>query len=194
MSRINLLPPEVRKARANQKLARSISLFGILAAVLLGGLYLIRTWQVFTLNNELGSVRTEQAAVQSEIDAYAEVAADQAAITYGRNVVAALLAGEVSWSEQMLHFASTVPPGFALSSLSGSLSGEPGLPVIGTLSWTATASTYASTETWLIRLDAQEGWANGWVTSVADSDGSLAVSGSVDLTPLAVTPRGGGAA
>ena len=75
MSRVNLLPPEVRRARLDAKRARSITLVGFALAALLGAVYLVRTVQVFTLNGDLEDVRTEQAMVQAEIDSYAEVAA-----------------------------------------------------------------------------------------------------------------------
>ena len=194
MSRVNLLPPEVRRARLDAKRARSITLVGFALAALLGAVYLVRTVQVFTLNGDLEDVRAEQAMVQAEIDSYAEVAANQASLDYGRRVVEALIAGEVSWSQQLLHFSTTVPQGFSLTSLSGALSGDPALPVIGSLSWTATSNDYLPTETWIVRLAAQEGWANAWLSSTTPGDNSLTVSGSVDLTAAAVTSRGGGAA
>lgn len=191
MSRINLLPPEVRRARVNAKRARSITVAGAAVAALLAGLYGLRTWEIVSLNGQLDDVRAEQAAVQAEIDAYAEVAANEAAVSYGRNVIAALLAGEVSWSEQMLHLSTTIPSGFTLTSLSGSLSGDATLPVIGSMSWTAASSDYVPTETWLVRLAAREGWANAWLGSSQPGDDGLTVSGTVDLTPGAVTVRGG---
>jgi Tfp pilus assembly protein PilN len=194
MSRVNLLPPEVRRARADAKRARSVVVVAAALAALLGGVYLVRTLQVLSLNGDLADVRSEQATVQAEIDSFAEVAANQAALGYGERVVESLLAGEVSWSQQMLHFATTVPDGFTLTSLSGSLSGDPTQPVIGSLSWTATSAGYVPTETWLTRLAAQEGWANAWLSSAAPADTGLTVGGSVDLTADAITIRGGGPA
>lgn len=194
MSRINLLPIEVRKARSNARIARSIVFVGAAFGILLGGLYLIRTWEIITLNGDLREIETERAAVEARFDEYATVAANQSALEYGQDVVRALLAGEVSWSEQMLELASTVPPGFTLTSLSGSSSADPNAPVIGSLSWAASASGYPPTEVWLERLAAQEGWSNPWLTSLSGEGATVTVNGSVDLTPDAITARGGGPA
>lgn len=194
MTRINLLPPEVRKERANARLARSITVFGLALAALLGGLYLLRTWEVITLNGDLRELETQRAVVEARFASYADVAAERDALEYGNNVVSALLSGEISWSEQMLKLATTVPPGFTLTSLSGSMSGETGVPVVGSLAWTAASQGFVPTETWLVRLAAQEGWANPWLSSIQGDGGPLTVNGSVDLDADAVTPRGGGPA
>lgn len=194
MSRINLLPPEVLKLRSAALLARRITVVGMALGALLVGLYGIRTWQVLSLRGELEDARAEAAAVQGEIDAYADLVAQQQAVVSAKDVVSSLLAGEVSWSEQLLHVASTVPSGFALSSLTGTVTQGAGGPVIGSIVWAGTSSGYLPTEAWLVRLDAQEGWANGWLQSAQGGEGGLTVNGSVDLTIEAITPRGGGPA
>lgn len=194
MSRINLLPPEIRKERANARLARRIRVGGLAMAALLFGIYGIRTWQVISMRGELQAARAESAAVQAQIDAFAEVVAEQQSIESAKAVVNAVLAGEVSWSEQMLTVAATVPSGFSLTSLSGTVAVQTTTSVIGSITWSGSSSGYLQTEAWLARLDAQEGWANGWVGSVQDSEGAVTTTGSVDLTSDAVTTRGGGPA
>ena len=72
MSRVNLLPPEVRRARADAKRARSVVVVAAALAALLGGVYLVRTLQVLSLNGDLADVRSEQATVQAEIDSFFE--------------------------------------------------------------------------------------------------------------------------
>lgn len=194
MSRINLLPPEVRKERENARLARRIRVGGLALVVLLTGLYGIRTWQVVSLRGELDASRSEAAAVQAQLDNYAEIVTQQQAIESAKGIVASLLAGEISWSEQMLTLASTVPSGFALTSVSGTVAPQATTGIIGSLTWSGTSSGYVPAEAWLTRIDAQEGWANGWAGSVQGGDGAVTTSGSVDLTSGAITPRGGGPA
>lgn len=194
MSRINLLPPQVRRERASAGLARKIRVSGLALAALLLGLYGIRAWQVLGLRGELEAAQTEAAGVQAQIDTYAEVVAEQQSVEFARGIVTALLAGEVSWSEQMLTLASTVPSGFALTSVSGTVAPQATTGIIGSIAWSATSSGYVPTEAWLTRLDGQEGWANGWAGSVQGGDGGVTTSGSVDLTSEAITPRGGGPA
>ena len=64
MSRVNLLPPEVRKARRDSDLARRIRFFAICGFLLLGGLYSIRTTELFLVNRDRDAVRDEQVLVE----------------------------------------------------------------------------------------------------------------------------------
>lgn len=194
MNRVNLLPAEVRRDQANTALVRRITVVGLALAALLAGLYGIRSWQIIGLRSELQDVNARRSTVEAEIATYAEVSAGEVAVASAHLVVSSLLRGEVSWSEQMLILSSTVPAGFTLSSVSGSVVGDPSLPIIGTLAWSATSGDLGASEVWLNRLAAQEGWANGWVGSFSGGPGGYTLSGSVDLTPAAITPRGGGPA
>lgn len=190
MSRVNLLPPEVKKRRANLRLARRIRFFGICAVLLLGGLYGLRTFQVLSLRQDLADVQAEQASVTAQIDALADVAQAQNAVDASRQLVATLMRGEISWSEQLLHVATTVPPEFGLSSLSGTSTGDPSQILVGSLTFSANSDGFSPAQAWILRLQAQEGWVNGWVGSVQGLPVTT-VGGSVDLTQEALTSRGG---
>lgn len=190
MSRVNLLPPEIKKRRANLRLARRIRFFGISAVLLLGGLFGLRTFEVMGLRNDLADVRAEQASVQAQIDGLADVAQAQTSVDSARRLISDLMLGEISWSQQMLHVATTVPAGFRIDSLNGSGTGDPSQTIVGSLSFSAVATGFSSTQAWITRLQSQEGWANGWV-STADGVPDMSVSGSVDLTQSSLTPRGG---
>lgn len=194
MSRVNLLPDEVRQQRRNRGRVRQIRFFGICGLLLLGGLYAVRTGQILLLQAQLNDLRDEQAAVQAKVDALAEVRTTRDAVVVGEGLTLQLLSGEVSWSEQLLEIATAVPDGFGLTSLSGQAVADSGTGIVGSVSFTATAPQILPAETWLVRIAAQEGWANGWVSSVIGDAGAFAVNGSFDLTADAITPRGGGPA
>lgn len=190
MSRVNLLPPEIRKRRSGLRLARRIRFFGICAVLLLGGLYGLRTFQVLSLRQDLSDVQAEQASVTAQIDALAEVAQAQSAVDASRQLISTLMRGEISWSEQLLHVATTVPPEFGLNTLSGSGTGDPSQVLVGSLTFSASSSGFSPAQAWILRLQSQEGWTNGWVGSVQGLPVTT-VGGSVDLTQDALTPRGG---
>lgn len=192
MSRVNLLPPEFRKRRATARLARQIRFVGICAVLLLGGLYGVRTYNVIELRGELDDVRAEQTSVQAQIDALADVSQTQAAVEASRQIVADLMRGEISWSQQLLHLSTAVPNEFVITSLSGSGVGDPSQVLVGSLQFSATSKGFSPTQFWIQRLQAQEGWANPWVSS-AQGTPDTAVSGTVDLDQQALTTRGGGA-
>ncbi|MFM8999040.1 MAG: hypothetical protein ACKOKE_03050 [Actinomycetota bacterium] len=192
--RVNLLPPEVRRARRDAGILRRIRFAGFAVLLLLGGLYAIRTAEVFFLRGDLDDLRAQQATVQVQLQELAEVAAARDAVVAGRALGAQLLRGEVSWSSQLLELSQAIPSGFTLSSMNGSVtSGDvPGL--VGTVTFSAISRDFVPTQTWLVRIAAQEGWTNAWVSSIAAEEGSYAVSGSFDLTPEAIAPRGRGTA
>ncbi|MFM7719150.1 MAG: PilN domain-containing protein [Actinomycetota bacterium] len=192
MSRVNLLPAEYRRQRANRAAARRIRLFGLYAILLLGGIYGVRVWEVQQLRGDLADVRTQQALVEGQIASFAEVAAQRDSVVVGRQVVASLATGEVEWSRQMVEIARSVPPGFAVTSISAT-SSDLGFGLVGNMTFSATSPGFPATESWLLRLAAEEYWANPWLSSASgDGTGStLTISGSVDLTASALSERGG---
>lgn len=195
MSRVNLLPPEVRKARRDADLSRRIRFVAICGLLLLGGLYAIRTTELFLVNRDLDSVRDGRAAVEAELAELAEVRAQRDAIIAGEVLTAQLLTGEVSWSDQFVRIAGAVPSGVVLTSLDGQVIGDQGVGVIGSVSFSAASQQLIPAEAWLRRLAVEEGWANGWVSSaiLAESE-TFTVTGSVDLTTDAISSRGRGPA
>lgn len=190
MSRVNLLPPEIKKRRANLRLAKRIRFFGLCAVLLLGGLYALRTFEVMGLRSDLADAAAERASVQTQIDGLSEVAQAQASTETARRLILDLMRGEISWSQQMLNLATTVPVGFRIDSVNGSGSGDPTQIIVGSLTFSATADGFTTTQAWIQRMQSQEGWANGWVGS-AQGLPETVVSGSIDLTQSSLTVRGG---
>lgn len=190
MTQVNLLPPEVRSERRAATATAGIRRASLIALLLLGGLYGIRSFEVFQLRADLEAIRAEAAATQVRIDALADVASAEQTVRVGADLESALWRGEVSWSELLLRISKAVPPGFTLTSISAQASGVDG-PTIGSVAFSATASSTAQPRLWLERIAAQEGWANAWLGSVQDSGTGATVAGSFDLTPASITLRGG---
>lgn len=194
MSRINLLPPEYVEERVAKALARRLRRYAAIGAALLALVYVGRTGQVVYLDRQIAHVRADQAGVQEQLDALADVAAARdagvAAVTITRDV----LRGEVSWSEQLVDVARAFPPGMVLTSISGQIIPGQTSGIVGSVTYTAVSVQLPATPVLLTRIAAQEGWANAWVSSVGLEDGGIGTNGSWDLTDAAITARGGGAA
>lgn len=194
MTRVNLLPAEVRSQRRSLRATGRIRRGSLIALLLLGGLYGIRTFEVLRLKSDLEEVRAEKSAIQAEIDSLADIADAQTAVLSGIELERGLWRGEVSWSDLLLRVSRVVPPTFSLTSLSAQATGLEG-STIGGVTFAATASNAAEPRLWLQRIAAEEGWANGWLSSVQESEaGDATVTGSFDLTPASITARGGGPA
>lgn len=191
MSRVNLLPAEIRRARRDAALVHRIRFFALCAILFLGGVYAIRTYEIFSLDAQVRDVVAQQASVEGELQALADVAATRDAAVAARALTRQLLVGEVPWSEQLLRIAASVPPGFTLEALAGQLTPDPGTGIIGSITFQAISRELVPTQTWLVRLAAQEGWANPWISSAVSDQGPFAVQGSVDLTSASLSSRGG---
>lgn len=195
MSRVNLLPPEVRKARRDAGLVARIKFVALCGVLLLGGLYGIRTVELFLVDRDLDSVRDDQVLVQARLDELGDVRAQRDAIIAGAALTDALLIGEVSWSDQFVRIARAIPPGVVLTTLDGQVVGDQGVGVIGSITFSAASQQLIPAEAWLRRLAVEEGWANGWVSSAILADAQVfTVTGSVDLTTDAISARGRGPA
>lgn len=195
MTRVNLLPAEIVAERAAARLSRRILTVGAWLAILLMGLYGIRTFEVLQVRGQLDDLRAEQQVVQQQLDELADVAAARESVEAASALAIGLLDGEVSWAEQLLTVATAVPPSFTLTALDGRVGPISETGVIGSISFTATSRAFVPTQQWLIRLAAQEGWVNPWLSGLqGDGQSAFSVVGSVDLTPQIVTARGGGPA
>lgn len=192
--RINLLPPEVRRARGEAATIRRIRLFGLLALLLLGGLYGIRSAEVIYLRGDLDELRAQQAAGEVERQQLGEVAIARDAVVASQTLGAQLLRGEVSWSQQLLRLSQAVPQGFTFTSVTGSATPDGVGGLVGSVTFSAVSRDFVPAREWLLRIAAQEGWTNGWVSSITSGDNGFAVSGSYDLTAASLSPRGGGPA
>lgn len=192
--RVNLLPPEVRAARREAATLRRIRVFGFLALLLLVGFYGIRSAEVILLRGDLDDIRTQQAAVEAERARLGDVAAARSATVAAETLSAQLLRGEISWSEQLLRLSGVVPTGFTFTSVNGQANPDGVAGLVGSVTFSASSRDFLPARTWLTRIAAEEGWTNGWVTSISPSDGGFAVGGSYDLTTASLSPRGGGPA
>lgn len=193
MTTVNLLPPEVRRQRRETALAHRIRFAALCLLLLLGGIYALRSVQVFLIDQDLEEVRAAQATVQIRLDELADVSAQRDAVAAGRSLTVTLLSGEVLWSQQLLRVAETVPSGVRFTSYTGQLAEDTTSVIVAVATFAGTSDTFVPTEAWLIRIAAQEGWANGWVSSFTSAEGgSFSVTGSYDLTRVALSPRGGG--
>lgn len=196
MSRVNLLPPEVRRERRDAALVRQIRFAALCGVLLLGGLYGIRTLQLVFIRGDIDDVRAEQTVVRGSIAELADVAAARDGVARYRTYVAQILAGEVLWSEQLVRVASAVPPGFVLTSLTGQAGPDPGTGIIGSITFSGSSPRLVDARSWLSRIATEEGWANGWLSSLQGGEGTagLTFTGSVDLTVDAISERGRGGA
>lgn len=191
MSRVNLLPPEIRRLRRDIALRHRIRFFGGWLLVLLVAVFAVRSYEIYLVDGEVRDVEAQVAQAQESLAALADVAAARDASRQAAALTDQLLADEVLWSQQLLAIARIVPAGFTLTSFTGQVGAQATPGIVGTMVFSATSNQLVPTEVWLLRIGGQDGWANGWVSSVQVGEGGVfTASGSIDLTTAAIVPRG----
>ncbi|MCC7076707.1 MAG: hypothetical protein IT198_06235 [Acidimicrobiia bacterium] len=117
--RINLLPPEIGRQRAQAKI--KFYVFGGvgLLVVLLAALYVLKTMQISAAQEELADQKTKNEALQSQVDdpALQAVVAKQADAQARAGALSGVVTGEVSLPALLNQLSIVIPDGTWLASL-----------------------------------------------------------------------------
>jgi Tfp pilus assembly protein PilN len=204
MTRVNLLPPELREAHAVRRRTSLIALGGVVGLVLLGILYLLQMTALSSARSELQSQQRANALLSqriSELQPYAEL---QQQLAAKKELKDSLYVDEVSWSGVLLDISRVIPKDAYLSDLTGTLSAGTATAapaststsdLIGSMSFSGVADGTGTLAGWLARLEQVRGWVNPWVNTATESGGSSGIyqfDGGVDLSIEAATERGRG--
>jgi type IV pilus assembly protein PilM len=188
--RINLLPIEIevqRQARRQVVVAAAgVALF----ALLLLGLWSIRTGQVADAEDAAVNAEIKTETLTAQIAQLQDVEALQAEIAARQQTVAAVLDGDVAWTRLIHEVAAVVPEDVWLTTFNGTR-GDAANP--GTVTFGGMGYDHASTARWLIRLDDVGALSGLWVPSSQKTEGAerdvVTFSSNAALTPAAESDR-----
>jgi Tfp pilus assembly protein PilN len=187
MPRVNLLPPEIAAAA---RLKRTKALLGFvmlaaMAAVVL--VYLFVSSQVGGAEEELATAQAQGAALQSQVNEYAEVPEVLAAVDAAQANLTTAMTPEIRWSFYLNDLSLSIPKTTRLASMTAVNTAaaaqlDPaaaelnatvtplGTPSMGTVTFTGSATDFDAVASWLQTLARQEGYTEPTVTSVQKSD------------------------
>jgi Tfp pilus assembly protein PilN len=207
MSRVNLLPPELRQLQAIRRRTVLIGLGGAAALVLLGLFYFFQSSQLSGAQSDVDQVRASNAIFQqliSELQPYADL---QQQLQAKKQLKDTLFQNEISWSGVLIDVSRVIPDPSYLTTLTGAVtaptgtvigsSGAPASSLIGTMTFSGVADQTETIASWLTRLEDVKGWVNPWVNSAQEQGpqtGIYLFDTGVDLTVDAATVRGRGGA
>lgn len=200
MSRVNLLPGELRQRAATRRLTSIVVAAGLGVIALIGLFYFTQTQRLADAQEDLAAQEDRNAALRTQIQELQSFADLQAELEAKQNLVAGLFVNEVSWSSALLDVSRVIPDASFLTNLTGQVQSGPGAApavpavadLIGTITFQGVARETETIATWLVRLEQVEGWVNAWVTSAQESAPFSRIytfSSGLDLTIEAATER-----
>jgi Tfp pilus assembly protein PilN len=209
MSRVNLLPPELRQLQAIRRRTVLIGLGGVAALALLGLFYFFQSSQLSGAQSDLDQARASNAITQQQISELQPYADLQQQLQAKKQLKDTLFQNEISWSGALLDVSRVIPDPSYLTTLTGAVTtstgtviGSSGTPtssttLIGKMTFSGVADQTETIASWLTRLEDVKGWVNPWVNSAQEQGpetGIYLFDTGVDLTVDAATVRGRGGA
>lgn len=206
MSRINLLPQEVKERQRVRRQTAAVTVVGVLVLVALGAFFFLQQVRLSSAEDDLREQQAVNTALQqdiAELQQFDELATE---VELSRTLVGQLLQNQVLWSGVLRDISLVIPGQVWLDSLTGTITAEApgvtatttgdGLGLVGNIAFTGKAlGDHRNTALWLARLEDVAGFINPWLASSTKSEiGSTEVvefNSSVDLTQDAVTPPQG---
>ena len=201
MSRVNLLPPEIKKGRQNRRRTALVIVGGLVVLGVIILFWLAQGVRLSGVNDDIKAQETTNAELQQQINALQQYSDLQTEAQQQEQLLASAYAGEVAYSGVLVDVSKAIPSDMYLQTFSSSLNTTAPVPgaettttsFVGTMAFTGATLHFDSLSTWLMRLEEVQGWANPWtsnVTSDPSTPGSFSYDTSVDLTQDALTERG----
>ncbi len=206
MSKVNLLPPELRQRQVERRTTTLVAAIGAAVLTLILVFYFFQTMQLSSAQDELAEQRQANADLSAqiaELQPYADLQADLAA---KQQLVDSLYLNEVSWAGVLLDVSRVIPDESYLTNLTGQITAPTGTQVgtpveggttslIGSVTFSGVARETRTIASWLTRLEQIRGWDNPWVNNAQENAAFSRIytfDGGLDLTVDAATERGRG--
>lgn len=196
MSQVNLLPPEIRAAQRQRRLAGVVVLagFGVIGLILV--FYVIQLGNVSAIRSDIEQQKQTNQSLQSQIQALQEFEELRARAQAKQELLNEVFANEISFSGLLMDISRVIPSSAALTSMTATAQEPAATPggstlLTGRIDIAGLALDYETIASWLTRLERVRGWVNPWVTSIADPEtGPITYTSGIDLTTAALTERG----
>ncbi len=204
MSRVNLLPSEIKKGQETRRRFMLFVLAGIALVLVIIAFWFVQSMRVSDVEEQIDAQNQQNQTIQQEIAGLQQYEQLQTEAQQQQDLLSSAYAGEVSYSGMLVDVSKVIPSDTYLTNFASTL--QPPGSAAATPATTATTTTFVgnmtfsgetlhfdSMSTWLNRLGEVQGWANPWVSNVASDSGVAGAYNydtSVDLTQDALTERG----
>jgi Tfp pilus assembly protein PilN len=199
MSRVNLLPSDIKKGQATRRRVALIILAGIIGVVLVLAFWVFQGMRLQNVKDDIQAQERTNSSLQNEVNDLQKFEDLRVEAQQQQELLDAAFANEVSYSGLLVDVSKVIPADTYLTDLTATIDPtavpEAGSDTtfVGTITFSGETLHFESLSTWLTRLENVEGWANPWSSSItADAAvaGAFTFDTSVDLTQDALTQRG----
>jgi Tfp pilus assembly protein PilN len=205
VSRVNLLPSEIKKGQENRRRFILFLLAGVAIVLLVLAFWFLQSMRLGDVQSQVDAQNQQNASIQQEINGLQKYEQLQTEAQQQEQLLAAAYAGEVSYSGMLLDISKVIPSDTYLTNFASTLqaptastttpstSSPTTTTFVGTMTFSGETLHFDSLTTWLNRLDTVQGWANPWtsnVTADAAVAGAYQFDTTADLTQDALTQRG----
>jgi type IV pilus assembly protein PilN len=207
VSKVNLLPPELRQKQAERRTTTLVSAIGAAVITLILVFFFFQGMQLSSARDELAEQQATNAELSAQIAELQPFAVLQQELAAKQQLVDTLYLNEVSWAGVLLDVSRVIPDDSYLTNLTGQITAPTGTQVgavpveggtttlIGNVTFSGVARETQTIASWLTRLEQIRGWVNPWVNNAqenAEFSRIYTFDGGIDLTPDAATERGRG--
>lgn len=199
MSRVNLLPGEIKRGQATRRRAVLIVIAGLIVLGLVLVFWVLQGMKLNDVQQDIQAQQRSNAALQQQVSDLQKFEDLRNEAQQQQDLLNVAFANEMSFSGLLVDVSKVIPSDTYLTDLSASIDPtavpEPGSDTtfVGALTFSGETLHFDSLSTWLTRLQTVEGWENPWSSSIAaDSSvaGAFTFDTSVDVTNDALTQRG----
>lgn len=190
--RITLLPAEIgtRQRERRQLVGAGVGVAAL--AGVLGAVLQLRAGQVANAQDQADDADARTVALQTEVQALADVEALQADIATRRQTVIGVLERDVAWTRTLQEMATVMPSDVWLTSFTGT-AGTADALAPGTVTVAGMGFDQASAARWLERIGELDSLAGLWLPSSTKSGEAgqelITFSSNANLTPAAGSDR-----
>ncbi len=205
MSRVNLLPHEIKKGQQARRRTLLVLLGGLVLVVLVLLLWVVQGFRLAGVHDDIEAQNATNASLQRVIEDLQQYEDLQNRAQQQEALLSSAYANEISYSGALADVSRVIPADTYLTSftassgIGGSSEGATGETTtttgVGTLTFTGSTLHFNSLSTWLTRLEEVDGWTNPWTSNINEdtsTPGAFTFDTSVDLSSDALTARGRG--
>jgi Tfp pilus assembly protein PilN len=201
MSRVNLLPSEIKRTQQVRRRTLLVAIIGAAVIGLIVLLWVIQGMRLSQVNSDIEAQTQTNQSLQAEISGLQKYADIQAEAQQQQQLLDAAYADEIAYSGVLVDVSKVIPSDSYLSSFSSAVNTTAApaptstseTTFVGTMAFSGSTLHFESLSTWLTRLEEVQGWANPWMSNISQDGsvpGAYTFDTSVDLTQDALTQRG----
>ena len=199
MSRVNLLPSDIKQGQATRRRVALIAMAGVVVIVLVIAFWVYQGMRLQGVQDDIQAQEQTNTQLQSDVNDLQKYEDLRVEAQQQQELLDAAFANEVSYSGLLVDVSKVIPSDTYLTALTATVDTtavpDPASDTtfFGTLTFSGETLHFDSLSTWLTRLENVEGWVNPWTSNVTSDPavaGAFIFDTSVDLTQDALTQRG----